>query len=181
MTLKNGFRKCSGNYQTIGKNVMKHGLVLFPPKKILSWKKLSFDCPIVSLNCRMTSKRRIASGVFVRLPKRIYLFAFIFYFCFVLLLLFFLHHHLRVCLRRVHSYRSNPTVNTSKVKFLEVKSKYKEMTDFLLALISLSLRMIIRTIARWRHFTTTTRILEFVVFLCKLRLLFFNSERDWQI
>ena len=26
------------------------------------------------------------------------------------------------------------------------------------------------TIARWRHFTTTIRILEFVVFLCKLRL-----------
>ena len=38
-----------------------------------------------------------------------------------------------------------------------------------------------RTIARWRHFTTTTRILEFVVFLCKLRLLFFNPQRDWQI
>ena len=37
------------------------------------------------------------------------------------------------------------------------------------------------TIARWRHFTTTTRILEFVVFLCKLRLLFFNPQRDWQI
>ena len=26
------------------------------------------------------------------------------------------------------------------------------------------------TITRWRHFTTTTRILEFVVFFCKLRL-----------
>ena len=38
-----------------------------------------------------------------------------------------------------------------------------------------------RTIARWRHFTTTTRILEFVVFLCKLRPLFFNPQRDWQI
>ena len=38
-----------------------------------------------------------------------------------------------------------------------------------------------RTIARWRHFTTTTRILEFVVFLCKFRLLFFNPQRDWQI
>ena len=38
-----------------------------------------------------------------------------------------------------------------------------------------------RTIARWRHVTTTTRILEFVVFLCKLRLLFFNPQRDWQI
>ena len=37
-----------------------------------------------------------------------------------------------------------------------------------------------RTIARWHHFTTTTRILEFVVFLCKLRLLFFNPQRDWQ-
>ena len=37
------------------------------------------------------------------------------------------------------------------------------------------------TIARWRHVTTTTRILEFVVFLCKLRLLFFNPQRDWQI
>ena len=36
-----------------------------------------------------------------------------------------------------------------------------------------------RTIARWRHFTTTTRILEFVVFLCKLRLLFLNPQRDW--
>ena len=36
-----------------------------------------------------------------------------------------------------------------------------------------------RTIGR--HFTTTTRILEFVVFLCKLRLLFFNPQRDWQI
>ena len=30
-----------------------------------------------------------------------------------------------------------------------------------------------RTIARCRHFTTTTRIIEFLVFLCKLRLLFF--------
>ena len=38
-----------------------------------------------------------------------------------------------------------------------------------------------RTIARWRHFTTTTRILEFVVFFCKLRLLFLNPQRDWQI
>ena len=38
-----------------------------------------------------------------------------------------------------------------------------------------------RTIARWRHFTTTTRILEFVVFLCKLRLLFFNPQWDWEI
>ena len=37
------------------------------------------------------------------------------------------------------------------------------------------------TIARWRHFTTTTRILQFVVFLCKLGLLFFNPQRDWQI
>ena len=38
-----------------------------------------------------------------------------------------------------------------------------------------------RTIARWCHLTTTTRILEFVVFLCKLRLLFCNPQRDWQI
>ena len=38
-----------------------------------------------------------------------------------------------------------------------------------------------RTIARWRHLTATTRILEFVVFLCKLRLLFCNPQRDWQI
>ena len=38
-----------------------------------------------------------------------------------------------------------------------------------------------RTIARWRHFTTTTRILEFVLFLCKSRLLFFNPQRNWQI
>ena len=38
-----------------------------------------------------------------------------------------------------------------------------------------------RTIARWRHLTTTTRILEFVVFLCKLRLLFFNPQWDWEI
>ena len=38
-----------------------------------------------------------------------------------------------------------------------------------------------RTIARWRHLTTTTRIVEFVVFLCKLRLLFCNPQRDWQI
>ena len=30
-----------------------------------------------------------------------------------------------------------------------------------------------RTIARCRHFTTTTRILQFAVFLCKLSLLFF--------
>ena len=37
-----------------------------------------------------------------------------------------------------------------------------------------------RTIARWRHFTTTTRILEFVDSLCKLRPLFFNPQRDWQ-
>ena len=40
---------------------------------------------------------------------------------------------------------------------------------------------IYRTIARWHHFTTTTRILQFVVFLCKLGLLFFNPQRDWQI
>ena len=129
--------KVIGNYRPIGKYVMKHGLVVFPPKKILSWKKLSFDCPIVLLNCRMTSKRRIASGVFVRLPKQIYLFAFISYFCFVLLFFFFLHHHLRVirdhssfnytstlhwwlwvCLRRVHD-RGNATVNASKVKFVK--------------------------------------------------------------
>ena len=38
-----------------------------------------------------------------------------------------------------------------------------------------------RTIARWRHFTTSARILEFVVFVCKLRLLFFNFQRNWQI
>ena len=33
-----------------------------------------------------------------------------------------------------------------------------------------------RTIARWRHFTTTTRILDFVVFLCKFKLLFVLSS-----
>ena len=38
-----------------------------------------------------------------------------------------------------------------------------------------------RTIARWRHFTTATRILEFVVFRGKLRLLFFYHQRNWQI
>ena len=31
-----------------------------------------------------------------------------------------------------------------------------------------------RTIARCRHFTTTTRILQFAIFLCKLRLLSIN-------
>ena len=38
-----------------------------------------------------------------------------------------------------------------------------------------------RTIARWRHFTTATRILEFVVFRGKLRLLFFYHQRNWKI
>ena len=33
-----------------------------------------------------------------------------------------------------------------------------------------------RTTAWWRHFTTTTRILDFVVFLCKLKLLFVLSS-----
>ena len=33
-----------------------------------------------------------------------------------------------------------------------------------------------RTIARCRHFTTTTRILHFAVFLCRLRLLFFKAQ-----
>ena len=33
-----------------------------------------------------------------------------------------------------------------------------------------------RTTARCRHFTTTTRILQFAVFLCKLRLLFFKPQ-----
>ena len=32
-------------------------------------------------------------------------------------------------------------------------------------------------IAQWCHFTTTTRILQFVVFLCKLGLLFFKPQR----
>ena len=35
-----------------------------------------------------------------------------------------------------------------------------------------------RTIALWRHFTTTTRVLQFVVLLCKLELLFFKHKRD---
>ena len=39
-------------------------------------------------------------------------------------------------------------------------------------------RLFFRTITRSGLFTTTTRILEFVVFLCKLRLLFFNPQRD---
>ena len=38
-----------------------------------------------------------------------------------------------------------------------------------------------RTIARCRHFTTTTRILLFAVFLCKLRPLFFKAQWNWQI
>ena len=37
-----------------------------------------------------------------------------------------------------------------------------------------------RTIVRWRYFTTTTRILDFVVFLCKLRLLFFLCSFRWK-
>lgn len=36
-----------------------------------------------------------------------------------------------------------------------------------------------RTLARWRLFTTTTRILQFVAFFCKLRLLSFKHQRDW--
>ena len=38
-----------------------------------------------------------------------------------------------------------------------------------------------RTIARCRHFTTTTRILHFAVFLCRLRLLFFKAQWNWKI
>ena len=33
-----------------------------------------------------------------------------------------------------------------------------------------------RPFAWWRHFTTTTRILQFAVFLCKLRPLFFTPQ-----
>ena len=35
-----------------------------------------------------------------------------------------------------------------------------------------------RTITRWRHFTTATRVLQFVVLLCKLELLFVKHKRD---
>ena len=33
-----------------------------------------------------------------------------------------------------------------------------------------------RPFARWRHFTTTTRILQGIAFLCKLRLLFIKPH-----
>ena len=36
-----------------------------------------------------------------------------------------------------------------------------------------------RTIARWRHLTTTTRIQFGFALLFKLRLLFLNPQRDW--
>ena len=38
-----------------------------------------------------------------------------------------------------------------------------------------------RPLARWRHFTTTTRILQGFAFLCKLGLLVFNPRWDYQI
>ena len=38
-----------------------------------------------------------------------------------------------------------------------------------------------RPFARWRHFTTTTRILQSFAFLCKLRLLLFKPRWDFQI
>lgn len=31
------------------------------------------------------------------------------------------------------------------------------------------------------HFTSTTKIRQFVVFLCKLEGLFFKPQQDWQI
>ena len=43
------------------------------------------------------------------------------------------------------------------------------------------LRVERRTIARWRHFTATTRIPKIVVFLCKLGVLLFKAQRDWRI
>ena len=38
-----------------------------------------------------------------------------------------------------------------------------------------------RLFARWRHFTTTTRILQGFSLLCKLRLLLFKPRLDYQI
>lgn len=38
-----------------------------------------------------------------------------------------------------------------------------------------------RIITRWRHFTTSTRILLFDVFFYKLELLFIKLQLDWQI
>ena len=38
-----------------------------------------------------------------------------------------------------------------------------------------------RPLARWPHFTTTTRILQGFAVLCKLGLLLFNPRRDYQI
>ena len=38
-----------------------------------------------------------------------------------------------------------------------------------------------RPFARWRHFTTTTRILQGIAFLSKLRLLFMKPHWDYQI
>ena len=38
-----------------------------------------------------------------------------------------------------------------------------------------------RPLARWRHFTTTTRILQGFAFLCKLGLLLFNPRWEYQI
>ena len=63
---------------------------------------------------------------------------------------------------------------------VEILSRYLE-NMFILGRFGNILFPLNRTIARWHHFTTTTRILQFVVFLCKLELLFFNPQRDWQI
>ena len=38
-----------------------------------------------------------------------------------------------------------------------------------------------RPLARWPHFTTTTRILQGFAFLCKLGLFLFNPRWDYQI
>ena len=34
---------------------------------------------------------------------------------------------------------------------------------------------------QWRHFTTTTRILQGIAFVCKIRLLLFKPHWDYQI
>ena len=38
-----------------------------------------------------------------------------------------------------------------------------------------------RLFERWRHFTTTTRIIQGFAFLCKLGLLLFKPQWDYQI
>ena len=45
----------------------------------------------------------------------------------------------------------------------------------------LEVRLIYRSFTRWRHFTTSTRILQGIAFLCKLRLLLSKPHWGYQI